>query len=176
MLGHYNKNRGFSLLEILVALVILAGGLLTLAHFQATITTNEGYNKQRVQAAHLSQLIVDKMRIRAAQLLITDPATSLAQLRADLQTFTTSLTTTMNGDAATENSVLRVLTPNTTYTTQVSYPNGTLSSAITDVAIPVQITVSWSDTANNKCSSGGNATECSATFKTLISRESQLMR
>lgn len=58
------KNmRGLTLMEVLVAVVILALGLLGLAGLQATSLRNNEGAVQRTQASYLAQDIIDRMRI-----------------------------------------------------------------------------------------------------------------
>ncbi|MCQ4163779.1 type IV pilus modification protein PilV [Tahibacter harae] len=57
-----SKNRGFSLLEVLIALMIFSVGLLGLAGLMVvSVKTNNGAY-QRTQAAFLAQSMVDRMR------------------------------------------------------------------------------------------------------------------
>ncbi len=57
-----NKNAGFTLIEVLIAMIVLAVGLLGLAMLQTTgLSTNQSaYN--RSQAVQLASDIVDRMR------------------------------------------------------------------------------------------------------------------
>ncbi|WP_273431464.1 prepilin-type N-terminal cleavage/methylation domain-containing protein [Chitinibacter tainanensis] len=163
-------SRGFSLLEVLISLVVIAGGLLALAKFQGQITSNESYNKQRVQATHLAQIALDKLRIRANEITLANPSITAAALSTQLSTFATSLTTSMNGDSSNLNSVQSVITPNTSYTVTISFPTG-YATSITNVAIPVNAVVSWQDHTNSTCSN--NANNCSVQFRTIVSKASQ---
>lgn len=55
-------NAGFTLIEVLVAVIILAGGLLGLAALQAKSLSNNLSAYSRSQATHLAYDIADKMR------------------------------------------------------------------------------------------------------------------
>ena len=61
-----NSHAGFTLLEILISLVILAIGLLGLAGLQATGLKNNLSAYHRSQATQLSYDIADKMRANVA--------------------------------------------------------------------------------------------------------------
>ncbi len=66
--GHpANRQRGFSMIEVLIALVVLAIGLLGLALLQ---TTNLRYTKsanQRTQAVNLAAELIDTVRANRSQ-------------------------------------------------------------------------------------------------------------
>ncbi len=55
-------NKGFTLIEVLVAVVILAGGLLGLAALQASSLSNNYSAYNRSQAVQLAYDIADRMR------------------------------------------------------------------------------------------------------------------
>jgi type IV pilus assembly protein PilV len=57
-----NKNTGFTLIEVLIAVVILAGGLLGLAALQATSLRNNQSAYNRSQATQLAYEMADRMR------------------------------------------------------------------------------------------------------------------
>lgn len=56
------KNSGFTLLEVLVAMIIMAGGLLGLAGLQATSLKNNQTAYNRSQATQLAYDMADRMR------------------------------------------------------------------------------------------------------------------
>ena len=57
-----NKHSGFTLLEVLIAMIILAGGLLGLAGLQATSIKNNQTAYNRSQATQLAYDMADRMR------------------------------------------------------------------------------------------------------------------
>lgn len=57
-----NENSGFTLIEVLIATVILAGGLLGMAAIQATGLKNNLSAYQRSQATQLAYSMADRMR------------------------------------------------------------------------------------------------------------------
>ena len=61
-----SKQHGFSMVEVLVTLVIMAVGLLGLAGMQATSLRNTESAYQRSQAAQMAYDMLDRMRVNAA--------------------------------------------------------------------------------------------------------------
>lgn len=61
-----NKNNGFTLIEVLIAMVVLAIGLLGLAGLQATSLRNNQSAYNRSQATQLAYDIADRMRANVA--------------------------------------------------------------------------------------------------------------
>lgn len=57
-----NKNAGFTLIEVLIAMLVLAVGLLGLAGLQATSLKNNQSSYNRSQATQLAYDLADKMR------------------------------------------------------------------------------------------------------------------
>jgi len=76
------KNAGFTLVEVLVALVVLSGGLLGLAALQAMMLANNQIAYNRSQASQLAYDIADRMRanIANAGLLATSSYNSAVML------------------------------------------------------------------------------------------------
>ena len=62
-MGKYKYSKGVSLIEVLVAVIILAFGLLGLAGLQSVSLRNNNSAMMRTQATYLAQDIVDRMRI-----------------------------------------------------------------------------------------------------------------
>lgn len=61
-----NKSTGFTLIEVLIALVILTGGLLGLAAFQASSIKNNQSAYNRSQATQMAYDIADRIRANTA--------------------------------------------------------------------------------------------------------------
>lgn len=60
--AHARRSRGFTLVEILVALVVLSIGLLGVAALQLTSLRNNHSSAMRTQATFLAYDIIDRMR------------------------------------------------------------------------------------------------------------------
>nr|WP_174482605.1 type IV pilus modification protein PilV [methanotrophic endosymbiont of Bathymodiolus puteoserpentis (Logatchev)] len=86
----FNKKTGFTLIEVLIAMVVLAVGLLGLAGLQATSLKNNQSAYNRSQATQLAYDIADRMRANAAP----DPAsgTSMAPYGFAAKYLTTFMT------------------------------------------------------------------------------------
>lgn len=63
MMGKYKYSKGVSLIEVLVAVIILAFGLLGLAGLQSVSLRNNNSAMMRTQATYLAQDIIDRMRV-----------------------------------------------------------------------------------------------------------------
>jgi len=61
------KNTGFTLIEVLIALVVLSGGLLGLAALQATSLKNNQSAYNRSQATQLAYDLADRIRANAVE-------------------------------------------------------------------------------------------------------------
>ena len=82
------KNTGFTLVEVLIAMLILAVGLLGLAGLQATSLRNTQSAYNRSQATQLAYDMADRMRANVADARLSvdaDPLTASAYLGAALQ-------------------------------------------------------------------------------------------
>jgi type IV pilus assembly protein PilV len=66
------KQTGFTLLEVLVAIIVLSVGLLGLAGLMATSMRNNHSAYQRTQAAWLAYDVVDRMRVNRKDALVND--------------------------------------------------------------------------------------------------------
>ena len=62
-----NKTNGFTLIEVLIALIVLAVGLLGLAGLQATSLRNNQSSYNRMKATQLAYDIADRMRANYAE-------------------------------------------------------------------------------------------------------------
>jgi len=69
-------SAGFALLEALVAMLVLAFGMLALAGFQTTLSRNSDIAKQRTEATRLAQRQIDTMRSFVQRQADGDPATN----------------------------------------------------------------------------------------------------
>lgn len=116
--------RGFSLIEALIAMVILATGLISIAKFQSTLVTTSDFSKQRTEAIRLGEQKIEQLR--AFELL---PTTGSKFAYSDIVTGTDSVT-------ATNTAYSRVATV-------TDAPSATLAQYKT-----VSVNVSWTDRQN----------------------------
>lgn len=106
-----NNNNGFTLLEVLIATVVLAFGLLGLAGLQATSLRNNQSAYNRSQATQLAYDIADRMRANVAgkdtyttgtatttaDCLTTAGCTKEAMAENDLKEWNDAITATLPG-------------------------------------------------------------------------------
>lgn len=106
-----NSVRGVGLIEVLVAVAILAFGLLGIAALQATALRNSQSSYERSQAVTLSYSILERMRANTSavrngtynttEMCAADdvPDTGVAQVNADLGDWLTQIQKTMGESA-----------------------------------------------------------------------------
>lgn len=123
------SERGFTLIEAMIALVIIAFGLLALAGMQIMLSRNADVSKQRTEATRLAQERMEKMRSYTG--ISSDPAA------LDWQ------------DLATEASdPLNPLT--STYSNTIFSRSWVVSGTADDAMRPVSVTVAWVDRAGER--------------------------
>ena len=81
-----NKNAGFTLIEVLIAVLVLATGLLGLAGVQASSLRNNQSAYSRSQATLLAYEMADKMRANRAEATKLSTSAYVATSSADTQT------------------------------------------------------------------------------------------
>lgn len=59
------KQRGFSLLEIMIAVLIISGGLLALTRLQGIQLTTSSISKQQSEAGFIAQGVIENLRTRS---------------------------------------------------------------------------------------------------------------
>jgi len=85
---HLSNNKGFSLLEVLVAVVILAIGLLAAASMQTMALTATTTSRNTTLAVQLAEEVVDRIRVNAGSTpeiyydLTTESCSSLSSTTA----------------------------------------------------------------------------------------------
>ena len=126
---HHRKEAGFTLIETLVALVVMGFGVLSIAGMQLNLSRSGDVAKQRTEATRLAQEKVETLR-----------------------SFTGISSGTLNWNGLASNSDF--ITPDTfrtgfTNATNVTYTRTwTLGGAITDPLRAAAVTVAWNDRAN----------------------------
>lgn len=139
-----NKNTGFTLIEVLIAMLVLAVGLLGLAGLQAASLKNNQSAYNRSQATQLAYDLADRMRAN-----IVGKASYMAMLPSSATAKPNCLTTT--GCSVTDMATNDLYQWNLAVTTTLPSGIGT----ITVTAGVYTITVNWDedrdgdDTTNN---------------------------
>ena len=119
---HHHHQRGFTLIEALVSLLVLAFGLLAVAGFQVTLSRNSDVAKQRTEATRLAQ-------------------EKLEQLRAfpSLTAYGSQMVSSTSGPSGTEETI----------TTNADFKRSWAVSAAgtVDTGRSIVVTVTWTDRA-----------------------------
>jgi type IV pilus modification protein PilV len=114
-----SRQAGITLIEALIALLVMAFGMLALSGMQLSLSRNADVAKQRSEALRLAQRHMDKLR-----------------------SFTAISTGTINWNGLASVAVDTQSSSNTTYTPEVSF-----GGATTDAMRPVTVKMSWPDRA-----------------------------
>lgn len=142
------KQTGFTLLEVLVAVLVLAIGLLGLAGLMTASVRNNQSAYQRTQATWLAYDIVDRMRVDRAAALASNYNTALGNPA------TCAATPVLAGATMAANEL-------TDWKNQVAcaLPAGDGGVAV-DAARKVTVTIQWNDSrgiGNNAGNAGDSA-------------------
>lgn len=103
VIARVGRQRGFSLLEVLIAVVVLSVGLLGMAGLQANALRNTQSSLQRTQVSMLNHLIFDAMRAnRAVEYALAKtcepPETESALVDRDLRYWMEKVQINLGGD------------------------------------------------------------------------------
>jgi prepilin-type N-terminal cleavage/methylation domain-containing protein len=128
-------RRGFTLIEALVAMVVLAFGMLAIAGFQVTLSRNSEVSKQRSEAVRLGQLKVEELR--SFQTVTSDGAGGAYDYVSDVVSGTDNVLPTGGNAYATNTSYTR--------TWGLTRADGVTASAGTDSEKWVNVLVTWQD-------------------------------
>ena len=125
MIASRRGQLGFTIIEALVALVVMGFGILALAGMQATMSRNADDARQRTEAARLAQEKVEELR-------------SFTGIAATLVGQGTVNATAINWNALANGS--------DTVTTNAAYTRTwTFAGVTTDPSRPLTVTVAWTD-------------------------------
>jgi prepilin-type N-terminal cleavage/methylation domain-containing protein len=141
------RQRGFSLIESLIALVVTAFGLLAIAGVGVKLAHSEDIARQRGEAARLAQEKIEDLR-GFTQISAAAGKKSWNGLASGTDEITDG--TLLNGEAYRANTTFE--------------RSWTLLDGVNDAWRRLQVTVAWADSAN------GSADKQSLTFTTVISK------
>jgi prepilin-type N-terminal cleavage/methylation domain-containing protein len=141
------RQRGFSLLESLIALVITAFGLLAIAGVGLKLAHSEDVARQRGEAARLAQEKIEELR-GFSQISASPGVASWNALASSADEVTNG--TVFNGESYQSNTKFE--------------RSWTLLDSVDDAWRRVRVTVLWSDRVD------GDAEKQSLTFNTIISK------
>lgn len=167
------QARGFTLLEVLVALVILAGGLLALAKFQGTLMQDNAISKQRTEATMLAQQKIEVLRAYSVMSTYSGMAESYETVNGTSAAFTRSWTITKH--TATDAPQYTTITVNVSWTTGGSTQTYSLTTNIaandplntgqliaTTTAVPATTSSSSSTSSSSTSTSSSSNTSSSS--------------
>lgn len=127
-----NRSNGFTLIEVLIAMLVLAVGLLGLAGLQATSLKNNQSAYNRSQATQLAYDLADKMRANVAGLATYTTAGAAAQKTPCLTTTGCSPTDMAKNDLFEWNNAVAT-----------AFPSGVGAIAVATGVFT--ITITWDD-------------------------------
>jgi type IV pilus modification protein PilV len=102
------KSKGFSLIEVLVALVILSISLLALAGLMVQSTKNSSWGSHLTEAATLAQDVLERLRAVRPQTDIPEGVNNDQVTGASGVTYTRTWTVTTNGTSTLRNISITV--------------------------------------------------------------------
>ena len=128
------RESGFTLVEALIALLVMAFGMLAVAGFQATLSGNSDLAKQRSEAVRLAQLKIEDLRSFA---------------------YVTATTGQADYTDAVTNTTGETISASSTYFTNTEFTrkwwvtsNGSTTAVATDLQKWIKVEVSWLDRTN----------------------------
>lgn len=158
-LHHDRRAAGFSLLEVLIALVILSVGLLGVAGLLSATMKSNGSAYMRTQATMLAYSIIDRMRSNLPAVQNTDYNTSMPATPAP------SGSTNCNSTACASPALAAYDIAQWEYALAQSLPQGrgSIATSVTPGATTVTVTVLWDDGRAN-AALGGSPTATTFSF------------
>jgi len=94
MTTYNHRQTGFTLIEALIGLVVLAVGLLALANFQTSLLSSSGLSKARTEAVNIGQQAIEDQRNLILQTQYTALADTTTTVTGSNATFTVALNVT----------------------------------------------------------------------------------
>lgn len=155
-----NKNTGFTLIEVLIAMLVLGVGLLGLAGLQATSLSSSQSAYNRSQATELAYDLADRMRANMAE-VTASPSTyttinpTAAAPQADCLAVSTTCTTAKmaQNDLYQWNCAVAGVCQNNTPPIAAALPGGVGTIMVTPTVVGgvnvYTITIRWTDKNNN---------------------------
>lgn len=116
LISTYTRQTGFSLVETLIAIVVLAVGLISMARFQGTVLQDSSLAKARTEATVQGETKIDQLRVFADingyNAIVTGTDTVTAAAAGSNTAYTRAWTVTDD-----------VVTPHKLLTMQVTWPD-----------------------------------------------------
>jgi type IV pilus assembly protein PilV len=139
--GQHRSGAGFSLLEVLIALVILSVGLLGIAALISTALKSNGSAYMRTQATALAYNIIDRMRANLPA------ANNLAYIVSMPASATTTIPSTCTGANCTsaQLAVYDIGQWEADLGTQLPQGRGAVAATTAGGIVAVTVTVLWND-------------------------------
>jgi type IV pilus assembly protein PilV len=154
MMTTMQKNAGFTLLEVVVAMSIFAIGSLSLAMLQATAMKVSSSALLRSQATNYAEAILDAMRANRTMIQqYGDAANGCAPASAPSCTITNLTGSVVQRDCAAWTTALAC-----------TFQNGTGSVAVDPATSIVTVTIQWDSTRGQLGTSGTQTTD---SFRTV---------
>lgn len=169
--------RGFTLLEVLVALVVLATGLLALAKFQGTLMQDNALSKQRTEATMYAQQKIEMLRSYSLMSTYTGMTSGSDTITGTSSSFTRTWTITPHSTSTAPQYTTVAVTitwtdnggGNQSYTLNTNIAandpvnTGQLIATTTTTTVPTSTTSSTSSTSSSSTSSSTTSSTSTST-------------
>lgn len=142
------SQKGFTLLEVLIAMTILSVGILGIAGLAGTAVKTSGYSQAMTQANNLAQKRLEALLgVDFVNLEVTDTTTTVTELRRTcVQTDATASRPVYSCTLTTPTESIDGRTFSWTYTvTYIDVDGNTVASPNIDGLKRIDVTVSWTD-------------------------------
>jgi len=147
---YFNVNKGFTLIEVLVSVMILSVGLLGIAALQTTSVKNVQSANFRGQATMLTANLIDRMRANREGTIDGDYISTISPLQTPdycNESMCTPRELALDDLTTWYENIEKLLGNSTTVNAEITCDNGTVDCPIGSI---ITVTISWQERINKK--------------------------